>query len=238
MNPPHNKLTGRKYSSQPNTGIPLALEILEDKDAHRNDILSSTCYLGYRALDDTYRDVDYIWEKIQYCRNWSLTIAPPDNDWFRTRWIVSYLILSIYFRIYIRKEPMPLDLITEICDPKYAISHPPQFVNILRGCALGAANEVFCKNTEGMQKYLSIGIDCYKKSVSNYIINPERPDHIVYESGEAVEALNVILELKYADSRTYPKFIESKWHSKVAQESRGPFYKSLIGVYNLNLGKK
>ena len=237
MNPPHNKLTGRKYSSKPETGIPLALEILSDKDAHRNDILSATCYLGYRTLDGTYKDVEFIWPKIKHCREWSLTISPPDADWFRTRWVVSYLALTIYFKLNIFNESLPKQEISEICDAKHVLSHPPQFVNVLRGCALAAVDAMFSKNSEEMQRYLSIGIDCYRKAIPNYIIDENRPDHIVYESGEAIEALNNILEIKYADPAKYNKFPD-KWKTKIMQESRGPFYKSLVSVYQSHRTKK
>jgi hypothetical protein len=233
MNPPHNKLVGRKYSSQPDVGIPLALEILNNSDSHRNDILSATCYLGYRTLDGSYNDIDFIWEKIQYCRNWSLEISAPDADWFRTRWVVSYIMLSIYFKVIILKESLPEKLITEMCDMKYILSHPPQFVNILRGCSLMAIDSKFKNNVQNMQKYLDLGINFYRTAILNYIIDESNIDHIVYESGEAIEALNVILEIKYANSNIYDKFLD-KWKPKTFQESRGPFFKSLTQVYHNN----
>ena len=238
MNPPHNNLTGRKYSSQPEVGIPIALKILEDIHAHRNDVLSATCYLGYRVLDKTYKDVDFIWPKIQYCRDWALKISPPDGDWFRTRWVVSYSILSIYFRIYIHKENPPMDLISEICDEKYALSHPPQFVNILRACAIAAIHCHFLNKPEEVQKYLNIGINCYKKAVPNYKIDPNRLDNIIYESGEAIEALNTILEAKYTNFDDYNKLIDVKWKPKSLQESRGPFYKTVLALYRSYLKSK
>jgi hypothetical protein len=239
MNPPHNKLTGRKYSSKPSEGIPLALEIINDKDAHRNDILSAVCYLGYRAIDGTYKDVDFLWPKILHCKEWSLTITSPDPDWFRTRWEVSYLTLSVYFRLVVLKEKeVPTDLMDLACDPRHVLSHPPQFVNVLRNCCLMATHKLFCGDRDEMEKYLKIGIDCYRKSIPNYIIDPNRPDHIIYESGEAVEALNAILEVKYSDygAELSPKFksLLTKWKSKIGQESRGPFYKSLLQIYSIH----
>lgn len=231
MNPPHNKISGRKYSSDPNIGIPLALEILNDKDAHRNDILSAACYLGYRVLDGTYKDVDFIWPKIQYCRNWSLKIAPPDGDWFRTRWVCSYLILSIYFKLLVLKEPFPQDLVDELCSKKYVNSHPPQCVNVLRGYALDAVNKFLLGDKNGMEERIKDGITCYKEAISKYIIDPNRPDNIIYEAGEAIEALNSILEVRYSTKNDYNKLLE-KWKPKISHSSRGPFFKSLLSVYN------
>lgn len=237
MNPPHNKLTGRRLSSRPEVGIPLALEILADKDAHRNDILSATCYLGYRTIDGTYKDVEYIWPKILRGREWSLTIKSPDNPWFRTRWEVSYLILCIYFRIYVLKEKeFPYDLLELLCNPDHCISHPPQFVNVLRGCCIMAVAKALDGDGTVWNKYRSIGIDCYQKSIANYIITQETADSMIYETVEASEALNAILEAKYGMGKSIdPLVVKStvdKWTTKSRQESRGPFFKTLLEMYN------
>lgn len=231
MNPPHNKISGRKYSSVPRVGIPLALEILNDKKSHRNDILSATCYLGYRVLDGTYKDVDFIWPKIQYCRKWSLKIGPPDGNWFRTRWVCSYLILSIYFKLLVLKEKPPQDLIDELCNKKHIVSHPPQFVNVLRGYALDAVNKFLLGDRDGVEEKMKEGITCYRESMNKYIIDPNRPDSIIYEAGEAIEALNAILEVKYSTKEDYDKLLK-KWKPKMSHSSRGPFFRSLVSIYN------
>lgn len=238
MNPPHNKLTGRKYSGNPSVGIPIALEVLNDKEAHRNDILSVVCYLGYRTIDGTYSDANYIWPKILSCRETSLTISPPDGGWFRTRWEVSYLTLCIYFRLIVLKEEVPLELLKTLCNEKYTESHPPQFVNVLRGCCMLAVHHLFSGNFEEADNYLKLGIRCYRTAVEKYNIDPNRPDSIIYESGEAIEALNAILEAKYADTKLKLHQLLNKWNSKTPQESRGPFYKSLLAIHALHQKSK
>lgn len=245
MNEPHNKLMGRKYTANPKLGIPLALEILNEKDVHTNDILSAVCYLGYRAIDGTYlrwgtKDINFLWPEIVKCRDLSLKIGPPDPDWFKTRWEVSYLTLSVYYKLLVLKEKqIPVDLIDLACDPKHILSHPPQFVNVLRNCCLMAAHKFFSGDREGLEKYLTIGRDYYRKAVYNYITDPDRPDNIIYESEEAIDALNVILEMKYSDygvDPLSPKFNShlSIWESKIDLESKGPFYKALLKIYSIH----
>lgn len=230
--PPHHKILGRTLSDKPNVGIPLALEIINDPKTHRDDYLSAACYLGYRLLDGTYKDVDFLWPKIQEGYNFAHTIVPPaEPDWFRSRWISSYNMLQIYIKILILNEKIPIDLLTAQTTSKHEQYHPPQLPNVMRGWAMLILYR-YANYDVILGKELTLeAVEKYKKSI---VLNKLDTDISIAEVSEATACLMFITQLKGValdDIFHREYYVEDLIKLHLENPSYGFYYKCLHKIY-------
>lgn len=228
---PHNKISGRNFIDNKDEGIKICLETLNDPESHRDDILSSVCYMGYRVLDGSYQDSNFVYQKILMGHELSKTINPPVSPaWFRVRWEASYLMLRIYFEYLIMNMPFPTSLLTELTNIKIE-DHPPQFVNMQRAHLFLFAKAHFEQNLVEQEKYVCSAVLSYKKAVANYQPYEDRPHVFIYESWEAMECLTTMMQLKFADSKKMIT-IKDTWKSKCKDKSRGSMFRVLLKIYD------
>lgn len=232
---PHLKILGREYSSKPEIGIPLALEILADPKTHRDDILSSVCYLGYRVLDGTYTDINFLWPKIVDAYEMAKTISTPnDPAWFRARWVSSYTILQVYFKLLILKENVPVELLTSLATGGFAFDHPPQLPNVMRGWSMLILYYYTINNVKEAHKLTQDMINVYKQSIGLNLIDK---DVAIYEISEATACLMFIIQVKGTTQdgifhREY--YVEDLIKLELENKSYGSYYKSLHEIYKKN----
>lgn len=242
---PHNKIAGRKYTNNPTEGIPLALEILNDVESHRDDVMSAACYLAYRTLDGIFLDREYAWKKLLEAKELS-KMETQDPAWFKTRWIVSLTLISAYFEIIVFNNPPPKKELIEVISEVHVRNHPPQIVNILRASLLLASNEFFktkklgmVESHESIDKYCDRAIELYRLAVNQYNILKFESHVFIYEIWDAVEVLSTMMELKFSTNldTKYPiDVIIEKWKSETETSSNRQIYrKSLIKIYERNL---
>lgn len=242
---PHNKIAGRKYINNPSEGIPLALEILNNAESHRDDIMSAACYLAYRTLDGIFLEKEYAWKKLLEAKELS-KIESNDPAWFKTRWIVSLTLISTYFEIIVFNNFPSRKELMEVISKTHVSNHPPQIVNILRASLLLASNEFFKARKLGMveahaaiDKYCDLAIELYRLAVSEYKIHEFREHVFIYEIWDAVEVLSTMMELKFsANSETAYSIdlVIEKWKNEATTNSNRQIYrKSLIKIYERNL---
>ena len=230
---PHLKILGREYSSKPEIGIPLALEILADPETHRDDILSCVCYLGYRVLDETYTDINFLWPKIVDAYEMAKTISTPnDPEWFRSRWISSYLILQVYFKLLIFNEDTPVDLLTTLAESEHAFHHPPQLPNVMRSHMILLLHYYTTNQIDVAHKLTDKMIAAYKKSV---ILNSFANDVAVFEITEATSCVMLAIQIKGTSidgmfHREY--YAEDLIKSELGNKSYGFYYKCLHTIYS------
>lgn len=243
MKDPTNIISGRKYSNDPSTGIPIALKVLNDLESHRDDRLSATCYMGYRVIEGKYDDVDYIWSQIQASLEAVNNMSDADPDWYKTRWQASMFMLAVYYEICVLKGKLNLMLLRSLRKESHIINHPPQVVNIIRSQVLMAINDFF-KNRDlsienrhfRLDHFMSIVIPLYRLAQEKYKVIPYEEHKYVYESGEAMEALTTLVELKFSinPNTSYPlNCIMDKWKKDIESGlSNVAYRKTLIQICN------
>jgi hypothetical protein len=242
MKDPTNIISGRKYSNDPSLGIPIALKVLNDLESHRDDRLSATCYMGYRVIEGKYADIDYVWSHIQHSLEAVNTFLDTEPLWFKTRWQVSITLLSVYFETSVLKRPLNVKLLQSLCKEEHILNHPPQMVNIIRSQVLLVADKFFKNSNLSVNgrhsiinKSLSI-IDLYRLAQRQYKIIQHKEHVFIYESGEAMEALTTLLELKFSinPDTSYPlNCIMDKWKKDIESGlSNQAYRKTLIQICN------
>lgn len=230
---PNYKILGRQLSENPDLGIPLALENLNDPECHRNDILSSTCYLAYRIFEGTYDNKDFVWGKIQECKlGWIPSIkVPEDALWFKSRWESSFDILEIYFRMIVLNESTPIQLIKKLAQSQHAINHPPQIVNVLRANAMYVLYQFAKQNIGEGVAQLDMAKETYRKSIQNYNMNT---DTSAYEISEANMCLVLMFQFRTSIKKHIfykEEFIESILARSLDNRSYGTYYKCLMKIF-------
>jgi hypothetical protein len=230
-----NKLDGRKYSSDPTNGIPIAKEIINDENSHRDDLFNAVCYLGYRVLDGTYNEIDFIYPKILMCAQMSNTDLTKNS----IRWEISFGILLVYFKLLIAEEKeISTNILNKIFDEKYITGSPRQIVNVVRAGSMLSCHYLFTKNKTAFEKCIERVIYVYQSGIKNYDILPKNYNTVIWEWYESMDALSVVRELKIFDdsfgkSITIEKLLK-KWNAQANHVSLGPFYKSLILIYTID----
>ena len=136
-----SKLQYREYSLDPNKGIPIALDILNQPNPLFEDHMSAACYLGYRILDNTYKDKQYVYDHLEKCHDVINEKLKTDTDHItignRYRWLCSHTILLAYIKILKEKDtPIPEDILEKCFDKKITDHWPSQAVNVLRAGAI------------------------------------------------------------------------------------------------------
>jgi len=243
MKEPTNIISGRKYSENPNSGIPIALNILNDLESHRNDRISAACYMGYRVIEGSYSDVDYVWSQSQQSLELVKNMLDSEPAWFKTRWQASMSVLAAYFEVSVLKGKLDVAMLRDLRKEHHIINHPPQMVNIIRSQVLIATNDFFKNSNLSMENrhfrldhYMSIIIPLYRLAQEKYKIIPYEEHKFVYESGEAMEALTTLVELKFSTNpdTSYPlNCIMDKWKKDVENGlSNRAYRKTLIQICN------
>jgi hypothetical protein len=232
---PHYKILGRDLSNKPEVGIPLALEILNDPETHRDDILSCVCYLGYRVLDGTYTDVNFLWPRILDAYEMAKSISTPeDPEWFRSRWISSYTILQIYFKLIIFNEVVPLELLQFLTESEHSFHHPPQLPNVMRGWVMLILYYYTINDVKCAWKLTDECVSVFKKSIT---LNKMADDVSIYEISEALACLMFIIQIKGTTQDGHfhrDSIVGELIKSELNNKSYGFYYKSLLIIYNQN----
>lgn len=227
---PHNKIHGRDLIEKRVEGIKICLETINNPNSHRDDILSAACYMGYRVMDGSYKDIDFVYQKILIAHELSKTISPPnDPAWFRIRWEASYLMLRIYFEYLVLNMAFPKKLMVELANIKIE-DHPPQLVNMQRAHLFLFADAHSRENSVECKNWLWAAIASYKRAVQAYQPQKKSPETFIHECWEASECLNLITEL----GDTEPDKITSNksiWEAKCIDRSRGNMYKVMRKIY-------
>lgn len=201
---PHDKFCDRTYSYNPTVGIPLALETLNNPESHRDDVMAATCYLGYRLLDKSFTDVDYVWEKLGVAREIAKTSMLEDPAWIRTRWQVSLALIYAYVDVVIRNNPLPREVLLECVTEEHVTNHPLQTVNVMRAQLLLAADELFrigkvdrivCQDL--IEKYSLRAVNLFRLASEKFSLVTGRESNYIYCFSESMECMNEIVKFKY-----------------------------------------
>lgn len=159
-----SKLQYREYSLDPNKGIPIALDILNQPNPLFEDHMSAVCYLGYRILDNTYKEKQYVYEQLEKCHNVINEKLKTDTDHItignRYRWLCSHNILLVYIKMLTEPDgPHPEDILEKCFDKNITDHWPSQAVNVLRAGAI--LYHVNYKNSEKIYKIRQKMIEIY-----------------------------------------------------------------------------
>jgi hypothetical protein len=231
---PHKKINGRELDKPREMVIKTALETLNDTKSHRDDILAAVCYLGYRLLDGSYHDKEYLLPKIESCYEVTKTMLPPNDPvWFGPRWEASFLMLRIYIDMLLLNKPFDPVLSTKLASDRIIEAHPPQFVNVSRAALFLGAHCYFLNDTKSGDSIWRESMDRFKKAITMYKIDNQFPESFVYESLDVTECLSRLTEIKYnlGDSTKEARMV-TRWKENTGAQSRGYMYKCLLHIYS------
>lgn len=238
---PHDKFSDRTYSYNPLIGIPLALETLNDSESHRDDVVAAACHLGYRLLDKSFTDVDYVWKKLAIAREIAKKDMLDDPAWIRTRWQVSLALIYAYVDVVIRNNPLPREVLEECVTEEHVTNHPLQTVNVMRAQLLLAADELFrlgkvdsivCQDL--IEKYSTRGVNLYRLSSEKFNLIPSRETNYIYCFSETMECLNEIVKLKYcynAETENSIEKIIEYLRKLLTDKTKSAYRETLIHLY-------
>jgi hypothetical protein len=187
--------------------------------------------MGYRLLDGTYKDVDFIWPKIKKGYAHAHTIVSPEPEWFRARWLSSYSILQCYIKILILNEAMPMELLSSQISSIHELKHPSQLPNVMRCWAMVILYH-YANNRVKLAKKLTIdAIEKYKKSIT---VNSLETDVLILELSEATACLMFIVQLKgVCDDDVFHRelYVEDLIKMHIENPSYQFYYKCLHKIY-------
>jgi hypothetical protein len=157
--------------------------------------------------------------------------TPEDPEWFRARWISSYQILQVYFKLLVFKEDVPVELLTLLATSDHAFHHPPQLPNVMRGWVMLILYYYTINDVKCAWKLTDECVSVFKKSIT---LNKMADDVSIYEISEALACLMFIIQIKGTTQdgifhREY--YVEDLIKSELSNKSYGFYYKCLHEIY-------
>ena len=111
----------RWYCLNPKKGIPIAIRYLSDTEFDLERHMQAICYLGYRLLDETYKEKNYICDKLKLASSFLEEKIKEEknkeNIGILYRWKSSNNILLAYIKILLEyNNPFPKKLLNSCFD--------------------------------------------------------------------------------------------------------------------------
>lgn len=241
---PHEKLADRTYSSKPEIGIPIALEVLSDPESHTHDVMSASCHLVYRVLDGQYSNIEFVKEKLDLALKLANEMAPEEPAWIKTRWRVSLSLAYAYFEVLVLKNPLPREVLNKCVTEEHVCNHPLQTVNVMRAQLLLCADELFKLGKvdpqvchELVEKYSVHAVNLYRLASQRYTLMAHRESNYVYCFSESMECLNEIIKLKYCynkETENPPEKIAQDLRKLFGDRTKAAYRETLVAIYEKN----
>jgi hypothetical protein len=230
----HDKLVDRTYSNNPEVGIPIALETLNDPESHYYDLISAACHLCYRVLDKTYHDIEYAEKHLLRAIELTDSIPEQEPEWIKTRWKVSISVVYAYFQVLVKNQPLPRKILEECVSETHVSNHPMQMVNVLRAQLLLLADELLALGRVDLQicheiveKYSMKAIALFRLGSEKFVLNPHEDYIFNHCFSESMQCINEILKFKFCynpeTASTIEKIIQA--HKNLAYH---PFTKEFL----------
>jgi hypothetical protein len=160
----------RWYCLNPKKGIPIAIRYLSDTEFDLERHMQAICYLGYRLLDETYKEKNYICNKLNLASSFLEEKIKEEknkeNIGILYRWKCSNNILLAYIK----------KLLYSCFDFNIIKHHPNQITNVLRAGAI-----LYCVEKNENQK---LKIKDEMKIMHNYIFENNKFSHLYPERYE------------------------------------------------------